>query len=83
MIERRLALDGPVGELGRQAEISGVKPGAACFAVQRAVRPGVLLEDTTDHGVSTRARGGHAGNGVWHRWFVRLLAATLYADGRI
>src|SRR5262249_55207789 len=61
VVERRLALDDAVGQLRRQRALARIELQSPRFAVQRAVGPRVLLEDTPDDRIRAGARGRRAG----------------------
>ena len=61
VVERRRALDGAVGELGRERAVAGVEARAARLGVQRPVGPGVLLEDAAQDRVGDGSGGADRG----------------------
>ena len=58
VVERGAALDGAVGQAGREAEVARVEPEPLRLAAQRAIGPGALLEDPAQDRVSAPPGGG-------------------------
>ena len=71
VVERGAALDGAVGQAGREAEVARVEPEPLRLPAQRAIGPRALLEDAAQDRVGAPPGGGDGGGGAanfvhWH-----------------